>query len=332
MRIVSGVQPSGSLHLGNYFGAIRQFLRLQDASRNECYFFVADLHAMTTIHDGRVLSSLALQVATDYLALGLDPARVVVYRQSEVPEVTELAWMLSAVTPMGLLQRGHAYKDKLARGDAPTHALFAYPVLMAADILIMGADRVPVGRDQEQHLEMTRDIARAFNSAHGEEILRIPEAVILPDTAVVPGTDGRKMSKSHANTIDLFAPESEIRRSVMSIVTDSTPLDEPKPVRGSALYSLLELLTPADEWPATEQLFSEGGHGYGEMKRRLLALVLDTFPTARQRREELLGDPAFVESVLRSGAERAGSVIAPTMAECRRACGLAGRTTRSRLV
>jgi tryptophanyl-tRNA synthetase len=324
VRIVSGVQPSGNLHLGNYYGAIRQFLQLQDPPQNECFFFVADLHAMTTIRDGRVLSSLALQVATDYLALGLDPARVVIYRQSEVPQVTELAWMLSTVTPMGLLQRGHAYKDKLARGVAPTHALFAYPLLMAADILIMGADQVPVGRDQGQHLEMARDIARAFNSAHGEQILRIPEAAILPNTAVVPGIDGRKMSKAHANTIDLFAPESEIRRSVMSIVTDSTPLDDPKPVRGNTLYSLLELLTPADEWPANEKLFSEGGHGYAEVKRRLLALVLDTFRTARQRREELLRDPASVESVLRSGAERAGSVIAPMMAECRRVCGLAG--------
>ena len=294
MRIVSGVQPSGNLHLGNYLGAIRHFIRLQDEARNECCFFVADLHAMTTLHDGRVLRSLAFQVAIDYLALGLDPDRAVIYRQSDLPQVTELAWMLSAVTPMGLLQRGHAYKDKLARGIPSTHALFAYPVLMAADVLILRADRVPVGRDQEQHLEMTRDIAKAFNHTHGEEILRIPEAAILPDAAVVPGIDGRKMSKSYGNAIELFAPESELRRSVMSIVTDSTPLDEPKPAQGSTLYSLLKLLTPDEEWPATRQLFTEGGHGYGEMKRRLFDLVLETFRPARQRREELLRDPCFV--------------------------------------
>lgn len=324
VRILSGVQPSGSLHLGNYLGAIRQFLALQDRPENECYFFVADLHAMTTIHDGKALRSLALQVATDYLALGLDPARAVIYRQSDLPQVTELAWMLSTVTPMGLLQRGHSYKDKLARGIAPTHGLFAYPVLMAADVLIVRADRVPVGRDQKQHLEMTRDIALAFNSAHGEEILRLPEAVILPDAAVVPGVDGQKMSKSYGNAIKLFAPESELRKAVMSIVTDSTPLESPKPTRGSTLYSLLKLLTPDEEWPDTRTLFSEGGHGYGEMKTRLLGRILDRFRPARQRHEELLQDPGLVESVLRSGADRARGVAAHVMAECRRVCGLAG--------
>ncbi len=324
MRIVSGVQPSGSLHLGNYLGAIRQFVALQDHTKDERYFFVADLHAMTTIHDGKALRSLTLQVATDYLALGLDPDRAVIYRQSDVPQVTELAWMLSTVTPMGLLQRGHSYKDKIARGITPTHGLFAYPVLMAADVLIVRADRVPVGRDQKQHIEMTRDIAATFNSTHGEEILRLPEAVILPDASVVPGIDGRKMSKSYGNAIELFAPESEIRKAVMSIVTDSTPLGTPKPTRGSSLYSLLKLLTPDEEWPATRQLFSEGGHGYGEMKTRLLGLFLDTFRTARLRREELLRNPGFVESVLRAGGERTRAVTGPVMAECRRACGLAG--------
>lgn len=322
MRILSGVQPSGSLHLGNYLGAIRQFVDLQEDPGNECFFFVADLHAMTTIHDGTALRSLALQVATDYLALGLDPDRAVLYRQSEVPQVTELAWMLSTVTPMGLLQRGHSYKDKIARGIAPTHALFAYPVLMAADVLIVRADRVPVGRDQKQHLEMTRDIAETFNRTYGERILRLPEALILPDAAAVPGIDGQKMSKSYGNVIELFAPENEIKKSVMSIVTDSTPLAEPKPTRGSPLFSLLKLLTPEREWPVTRRLFTEGGHGYGEMKSRLLALILDTFRAARRRREELRADPGFVDSVLRSGGERARAAAAPVMAECRRVCGL----------
>lgn len=322
MRIVSGVQPSGSLHLGNYLGAIRRFVALQEDPGNECSFFVADLHAMTTVVDGRELRSLTLQVATDYLALGLDPGRSAIYRQSDLPQVTELAWMLSTVTPMGLLQRGHAYKDKLARGIAPSHGLFAYPVLMAADVLIVRAERVPVGHDQKQHVEMTRDIAAAFNHAHGEEVLRLPEADVLPEAAIVPGIDGQKMSKSHGNAIPLFAPESEIRRRVMSIVTDSTPLEAPKPARGSPLYRLLELLTPHEEWPETRKLFTEGGHGYGEMKSRLLGLILETFRAARVRREELLADPGFVESVLLAGGERAKALADPVLSDCRRVCGL----------
>ncbi len=322
MRIVSGVQPSGSLHLGNYLGAIRRFAALQQDPRYECAFFVADLHAMTSVHDGNELRSLTLQVATDYLALGLDPDRSVIYRQSDLPQVTELAWMLSTVTPMGLLQRGHAYKDKLARGITPSHGLFAYPVLMAADVLIVRADRVPVGHDQKQHLEMTRDIAAAFNHVHGEEVLRLPEADVLPETAVVPGIDGQKMSKSYGNAIPLFAPEGEIRSRVMSIVTDSTPLGAPKPTQGSPLHRLLELLTPREEWPATARLFTEGGHGYGEIKSRLLGLILETFRAARVRREELLADPGFVEAVLRAGGERAKALADPVLADCRRVCGL----------
>ncbi|HNX51912.1 MAG TPA: tryptophan--tRNA ligase, partial [Thermoanaerobaculaceae bacterium] len=204
MRILSGVQPTGKLHIGNYFGAIRQFVRLQDEPGNECFYFIADLHAMTTIREGGELRDNALSVATDFLALGLDPRRSVLYRQSDVPEVTELAWMLSTVTPMGLLQRCHSYKDKTARGITPNHGLFAYPVLMAADILIVRADKVPVGKDQKQHLEVTRDIAGAFNLAYGKELLQVPEELILPEVAVVPGTDGQKMSKSYGNTLDIF--------------------------------------------------------------------------------------------------------------------------------
>ena len=324
MRILSGVQPSGNLHLGNYLGAIRQFVALQDHPGSECYYFVADLHAMTTIHDGERLRSLARQVAIDYLALGLDPERAVIYRQSDLPQVTELAWMLSTVVTMGLLQRSHSYKDKLARGIAPTHGLFAYPVLMAADILIVRAERVPVGRDQKQHLEMTRDIATAFNNAYGKRTLRLPEPVILPDSAVVPGIDGQKMSKSYGNVIEPFASEDEIRRSVMSIVTDSTPLEAPKPMRGSTLYTLLEMLAPGDRWPALRRLFTDGGHGYGEIKKSLLGLILDTFRQARRRREELLRDPGHVDAILRSGAERAQGVAAEVMTVCRRACGLGG--------
>jgi tryptophanyl-tRNA synthetase len=322
MRILSGVQPSGNLHIGNYFGAIRQFVSLQDEPANEGYYFVADLHAMNTIKDGAELRENSFKVTADFIALGLDPGRSVLYRQSDVAEVAELAWMLSTVTPMGLLQRGHSYKDKIARGVAPNHGVFAYPVLMAADILIVHADKVPVGRDQKQHLEMARDIAAAFNQTYGGTLLKIPEELILSDVAVVPGIDGQKMSKSYGNTLEIFAPEAELRKRVMSIVTDSTPVADPKPTRGNTLYALLKLFTPSAQWPETRRLFTEGGTGYGEMKKRLLGLILDGFGEARRRREELERDRGYVEEVLRKGRERAEEVIGKVMTDCRRACGL----------
>jgi len=322
MRILSGVQPSGNLHIGNYFGAIRQFVELQGEAANDCYYFIADLHAMTSIRDGNELRANSRLVATDFLALGLDPSRSVLYRQSDVPEVTELAWMLSTVTPMGLLQRGHSFKDKTAKGIAPSHGLFAYPVLMAADILVVRADRVPVGKDQKQHLEMTRDIAAAFNLAYGAEVLRVPSELILPEVAVVPGVDGKKMSKSYGNTLEIFAPENVLKKRVMSIVTDSTPVEEPKPTRGNALYALVKLFAPPERWPEMKGWFTQGGTGYGEIKKRLLGLVLERFAEARRRRSELLADPGYVEGVLRDGRERAMGVIATVMDDCRRVCGL----------
>jgi tryptophanyl-tRNA synthetase len=322
MRILSGVQPSGKLHIGNYFGAIRQFVALQEQPGNECFYFIADLHAMTTIRSGAELRANSRMVAADFLALGLDAKRSILYRQSDVPEVTELAWMLSTVTPMGLLQRGHSYKDKIARGIVPNHGLFAYPVLMAADILIVRSDRVPVGKDQKQHLEMTRDIAAAFNQAYGGPVLEVPEAMILPEVAVVPGIDGQKMSKSYGNTLEIFAPEAELKKRVMSIVTDSTPVSEPKPTRGNTLYALLKLFTAPDQWPEARRCFTEGGTGYGELKKRLLGLLLERFRTARERRAELDRDPGFVEQVLRDGHDRAMVVIDRVMADCRRVAGL----------
>ena len=322
MRILSGVQPSGKLHIGNYFGAIRQFVEMQDQPGNECYYFIADLHAMTTIRSGAELRANSQMVAADFLALGLDPRRSILYRQSDVPEVTELAWMLSTVTPMGLLQRGHSYKDKVAKGMVPNHGLFAYPVLMAADILIVRADRVPVGRDQKQHLEMTRDIAAAFNQAYGDPVLKVPEEMILPDVAVVPGIDGQKMSKSYGNTLEIFAPEAELKKRVMSIVTDSTPVDQPKPTRGNTLYALLKLFSAPAQWPDTKRCFTEGGTGYGELKKRLLGLLLERFGEARRRRAELERDPGHVEQVLRDGHDRAMAVIEQVMADCRRLAGL----------
>jgi len=321
MRILSGVQTSGKLHIGNYFGAIRQFVALQDDPANQCYYFLADLHALTTVHDGATLRRNAFEVAAAFLALGLDPARSVLYRQSDIPEIPELAWMLSTVTPMGLLQRCHSYKDKTAQGIVPSHGLFAYPVLMAADILIVGADLVPVGKDQKQHLEVTRDIAGRFNDTYGEAVFKLPEAMILPDVAVVPGIDGRKMSKSYGNTLEIFAPENELKKKVMSIVTDSTPVSQPKPTRGNTLYTLLKLFSPPEEWPATRRRFTQGGTGYGELKKQLLGLILDTFREARRRREELERDPGAVEAVLRDGRQRAMEVISQVMSTCRRVAG-----------
>jgi tryptophanyl-tRNA synthetase len=323
MRILSGVQPSGNLHIGNYFGAIRQFVRLQDDPKNDCFYFIADFHAMTTVRDGAELRRMSLGLAADFLALGLDPQRSVLYRQSDVPEVAELTWMLSTVTPMGLLQRAHSYKDKVAKGIAANHGLFAYPVLMAADILIVRADAVPVGKDQKQHLEITRDIAMTFNQEYQKELLRLPEPMILPDVAVVPGLDGQKMSKSYGNTLEIFAPEGELKKKVMSMLTDSTPVADPKPREGP-LYELLQILAPVEERAAIDKAFVEGGVGYGDLKKRLLGYLLETFREARERRARIAADPGAVDRVLRDGREKASFVIAQVMADCRRAAGVGG--------
>jgi len=320
MRVLSGVQPSGTLHIGNYFGAIRQFVGLQDD--HECYYFLADLHALTTVQDAERMRSLVQELAAGYLALGLDPQRSVIYRQSDLPEVTELSWYLSTVASMGLLQRCHSFKDKVAQGVVPSHGLFAYPVLMAADILIVRSDLVPVGKDQKQHLEVTRDVAASFHAVYGEEVFTLPKPLIQDEVAVVPGVDGQKMSKSYGNTIDIFGPEKPIRKRIMSLVTDSTPVDEPKPTEGSALYQLLKIFAPADERPWVEKAFSEGGVGYGDMKKKLLEFFIATFGDARSRYDELMSDPAEVERILAAGAERARETVAPLMADVRRAVGI----------
>jgi len=320
MRVLSGVQPSGILHIGNFFGAIRQFIELQEA--NDCFYFLADLHALTTVHDPEALRRHTLELATAFLALGLDPGKSVLYRQSDIVEIPELTWILSTVTSMGLLQRCHSYKDKLSQGVVPSHGLFAYPVLMAADILIVRSDLVPVGRDQKQHLEVTRDIAASFHARYGEDVFTLPEPIILEEVAVVPGVDGRKMSKSYGNTIDIFGPEKAIRKRIMSLVTDSTPVEEPKPKEGSGLYALLKLFAPPGEKEWVERAYDEGGTGYGAMKKRLFEWYLETFGEARRRYDELIGDPEEVERVLRNGAERAREVVAPLMTTVRRAVGL----------
>jgi tryptophanyl-tRNA synthetase len=321
MRVLSGVQPSGNLHIGNFFGAIRQFVGLQD--EHQCYYFLADLHALTTVQDAARLRELVRDLATGYLALGLDPARSVVYRQSDLPEVTELAWYLSTVTSMGLLQRCHSFKDKVAQGVVPSHGLFAYPVLMAADILIVRSDRVPVGKDQKQHLEVARDIAASFHATYGREVFVLPDPIILDDVAVVPGIDGRKMSKSYANTIDIFGPEKAVRKTIMSIVTDSTPVDAPKPTADNALYHLLKLFAPdGAERAWVETAFREGGTGYGDMKKKLFEYFVATFGAARARYAELVSDPSEVERILAAGAAEARETVAPLMDEVREAVGM----------
>jgi tryptophanyl-tRNA synthetase len=321
MRVLSGVQPSGNLHIGNYFGAVRQFVRLQ--REHECYYFLADLHALTTVQDAARFQELVRDLATGLLALGLDPTRNALYRQSDLPEVSELSWYLSTVTSMGLLQRCHSFKDKVAQGVVPSHGLFSYPVLMAADILIVESDLVPVGKDQKQHLEVTRDIAASFHTVYGEDAFVLPEPLILDDVAVVPGIDGRKMSKSYGNTIDVFGPEKAIRKKIMSVVTDSTPVEEPKPTENSALYKLLRLLAPDEaETSWVENSFKEGGVGYGDMKKRLFEYYLATFGEARTRYEELRADPAEVERILIAGAAKARETVAPLMERVRRAVGI----------
>jgi tryptophanyl-tRNA synthetase len=320
MRVLSGVQPSGALHIGNYFGAIRQFVELQE--EHDCYYFLADLHALTTVRDPDRMRRLVHEVAAGYVALGLDPVRSVVYRQSDIPEIPELSWYLSTVTSMGLLQRCHSFKDKVAQGIIPNHGLFAYPVLMAADILIVKADLVPVGRDQKQHLEVTRDVAASFHATYDVEVFTLPEPIIHDEVAVVPGTDGQKMSKSYGNTIDLFGPEKALRKTIMSIVTDSTPVEEPKPTRGSALHALLRLFAPADEHDWVERAFAEGGTGYGDMKKRLFGYFMETFGAARARYEEMLADPSEIDRILADGARRARETAVPLVEKVREIVGI----------
>ncbi len=317
-RILSGVQPSGKLHLGNYFGAIRQHIALQ--SEGECFFFIADLHALTTIQDAKELRENSRAVALDYLALGLDAAKTVFFRQSDVPEVTELAWVLSTVTGMGLLERATSYKDKLARGLAPSVGLFTYPILMAADILIYKSNLVPVGQDQIQHIEMTRDMAGYFNQAY-RTVFPLPEAR-LDEAPLVPGVDGKKMSKSYGNTIEIFAEGKALSSTVMRIVTDSTPVEAPKDPEKDNVFALYSLFASEEERTALAARYRAGGTGYGEAKKMLVEKIDTHFRDARAKRKELAADPATVERVLGDGAERARRVASETLREVREATGL----------
>jgi tryptophanyl-tRNA synthetase len=317
MRVLSGIQPSGRPHLGNYFGAIRQYISLQ--ADNDPFYFIASYHALTAVQDPVLMREYTMGVALDFLALGLDPAQSALFAQQDVPEVTELAWILSCVTPMGLLERAVSYKDKIAQGLAPNHGLFAYPVLQAADILIYLSDLVPVGQDQKQHLEMTRDIAGKFNQQFGE-VFVLPEPHILDSAAVVTGVDGRKMSKSYGNEIGIFDEGKELKKKIMSIVTDSAPVEAKKIAAESTPFQLLSLVASDDEIAEWRARYEVGGMGYGEVKARLLQLLDGYFAPYRERRRELATSPDYVMDVLREG--RARSVAQEVMHRVREATGL----------
>jgi tryptophanyl-tRNA synthetase len=319
MRILSGIQPTGILHIGNYFGMMRPAIALQ--AQGETFYFIADYHALTTIDNPATLRANSRRIALDFLACGLDPDRGALFRQSDVPQVAELAWILSTVTPKALLERAHSYKDKIARGLPASAGLFTYPVLMAADILIYESDLVPVGKDQKQHLEMTRDMAQKFNETFGD-VLRLPEPHIQPATETVPGTDGQKMSKSYSNTIDIFGDEKEMRKQVMSIVTDSSPVEAPKDPGSSTIFHLYSLFASKEEIEKMRESFQRGGTGYGEFKKELFAKLWEFFEPMRKRREEILADLDYIDTVLARGAERANLVADKVMARVRAAVGL----------
>ncbi len=318
--IVSGIQPSGNLHLGNYFGAVRQFIQLI-AEGHKCYYFLANYHALTSIRSGQRMLELTRSTAADYLALGLDPARCSIYLQSDLPEVCELQWILTTVTPMGLLERCHAYKDKIQQGIPADHGLFAYPVLMAADILIVSANRVPVGQDQKQHIEVTRDIAEYFNNAYGD-LLTVPEPYIQESVATVPGRDGRKMSKSYNNTIELFAKEDEVRQQIFSIVTDSASVAEAKDPDRSVLYAILKLFCNAQAQAYWADRFRSGGLGYREVKQAIFDLYMKQFESIRARRKQLESQPEYVDEALKQGVEQARAVAQPLLQRIREAVGM----------
>jgi tryptophanyl-tRNA synthetase len=325
MRILSGIQPSGVLHIGNYFGMMRPAIALQ--AEGEAFYFIAEYHALTSVRDPEALRENSRRVALDFLACGLDPERAALFRQSDVPQVTELAWILSTVAPMGLLERAHSYKDKLARGMPATVGLFNYPVLMAADILIYDSDIVPVGKDQKQHIEITRDLAVKMNETYGQSepdgrIFKLPKPRIQAATEVVPGIDGQKMSKSYGNNIDIFGNEKETRKRIMGIVTDSTPVEAPKDHSRSTIFQLYSLVASKNEIAEMREAFQKGGAGYGDFKKQLFERLWDYFGPMRKRREEILADKSYIDNVLARGARRANEIADVVMERVRTAVGL----------
>ncbi|KXU37696.1 tryptophan--tRNA ligase [Cephaloticoccus primus] len=320
MRTLTGIQPSGSLHIGNYFGAIKPALTAQ--ADGDCFFFIADYHSMTSLSDGPRRRANTREAALDWLACGIDPARSVFWKQSDVPEVCELMWILGTLAPMGLLERAHSYKDKVARGLSASFGLFAYPVLMAADILLFDAERVPVGKDQKQHVEMTRDLAIKFNQAYGQTFT-IPEHEERYGVATVPGLDGQKMSKSYGNTLEIFGEEKALRQKIMSIVMDSRSREEPKSdAEKNTAIQLLRLVAPEDVATDCEARLRAGGLGYGDLKKVLFEHYWEFFAPFRQKRAELAADPAYVDGVLADGAARAREVASGVLQRVRQAAGL----------
>jgi tryptophanyl-tRNA synthetase len=317
-RVLSGIQPSGSLHIGNYFGMIKRMIEYQDSS--DLFCFIVNLHSLTTI-SGKELKKFTLQAAMDLLALGIDPDKCYFWVQSDVPETTELAWVLSTLAPMGLMERAHSYKDKVAKGIQPNLGLFSYPILMAADILINQADVVPVGKDQKQHVEITRDIAIKFNNTFGE-VFTIPDPEIPKEVAVIPGTDGQKMSKSYGNTIPIFAEDSVIKKAVMGIVTDSKGVEEPKEPKGNTIFELYKLFASKDEAEEMSDRFLKGGMGYGDAKKMLLEKILNSFKPFKEKRAYLENHPKEVEEILAKGAEKVRKVTHATMNKVREVTGL----------
>lgn len=321
MRFLTGLQPSGQLHIGNYFGAIEPAVRLQE--KGEAFYFIANYHAMTTMESAEKLRENTRGLAVDFLACGLNPEKAVFFAQSAVPEVNELAWILSTLCPMGLLERCHSYKDKVAKGFAASHALFAYPALMAADILLYDSDAVPVGKDQKQHLEVTRDLAGKINDTFGEGLLKMPEAIISEATAVVPGLDGQKMSKSYGNTLPIFGEEKPLRKLInKKVVTDATPLEAPKPTEGSIILALYKLFATPEQYQNMVNAHHSGGVGYGQFKKDLFEAYWEYFRAAREKREWILAHPEYVDDVLNTGATRAREEAAKVLTRIRRAVGL----------
>jgi tryptophanyl-tRNA synthetase len=320
MRILSGIQPSGALHVGNYFGMMGPAIELQE--EGEAYYFIADYHSMTSVFDAEERRKNTQDVALDFLACGLDPAKSVFFKQSDVPEVTELTWLLTTLTPMPMLENCHSYKDKLAKGLKPNHGLFAYPVLMASDILIYDSNVVPVGRDQKQHVEVTRDIAGKFNQTYGETFV-IPEPRIRDAVAAVPGTDGQKMSKSYDNTLEIFGGENPLRKKVMRLVMDSRPPEEPKPdAEKNIAIQLLKLFATEEVASETENKLREGGLGYGDLKKTLFEHYWEYFADARAKRAELENNLDYVNQVLKESAEKARTLASTVVDRAKKNCGL----------
>jgi len=318
-RVLSGIQPSGSLHIGNYFGMMKPMIEMQND--HDLFCFIVNYHAMTSLHDGQELRKNTMAAAMDFLALGLDPEKCYFWVQSDVPEVVELSWILSCHTSLGLLERSHSYKDKVARGLIPNTGLYTYPVLMAADILLFNAEIIPVGKDQKQHIEITRDIAERFNNTYGD-IFVIPEPLISDDIAVIPGIDGQKMSKSYGNTLEIFEDEKSLKKKVMKIVTDSTPVEDPKDPSQCSLFALYRLFAGAPETEQMRERYLKGGTGYGQVKKELLEILIEYFRPYREKRTLLENDPAEVYNILKKGAEKTRAAAAVTLDKVRKAVGI----------